>query len=76
MVLKTVIAFSFFLLTTSAWATVDTVRQRNRPKAVADTSELVTVNRLLIIGNKVTRDKIILRELTLKTETRFGLISY
>lgn len=31
-----------------------------------DTSELLTVNRILIIGNKITRDFIIQRELTLK----------
>ncbi len=32
-----------------------------------DTSALRTINRVLIVGNKVTRDKIIQRELTLKT---------
>src|SRR5438105_2973170 len=33
---------------------------------VADSSKVFTVNRVLIIGNKVTKDRIIARELTLK----------
>ncbi|MBS1491238.1 MAG: hypothetical protein JSS93_11985 [Bacteroidetes bacterium] len=32
----------------------------------ADSSRILTVNRILIIGNKTTKDRIILRELTLK----------
>jgi len=65
-VVRIVIVFSFILLTLPVWASVDSVRQRNRSKVAVDTSALRTVNRVLIIGNKVTRDKIILRELTLK----------
>jgi outer membrane protein assembly factor BamA len=52
---------------TDSAAAVDSVRQRNRNKLATDTSELVTVNRVLILGNKITRDFIIQRELTLKS---------
>jgi outer membrane protein assembly factor BamA len=34
--------------------------------AAADSSRILTVNRILIIGNRVTKDRIISRELTLK----------
>lgn len=46
---------------------VDSVRHRNRNKLETDTSELVTIARVLILGNKITRDFIIQRELTLKS---------
>ncbi|MFN7406812.1 MAG: POTRA domain-containing protein, partial [Cyclobacteriaceae bacterium] len=35
--------------------------------APEDSSRLITVNRILIIGNKITRDRIILRELSMKS---------
>ncbi len=38
-----------------------------------DSSRLLTVNRILIIGNKVTKDRIISRELTLKTGDTISL---
>lgn len=48
-------------------ASVDSLRQRTRAKLPQDTSKLLTVSRVLIIGNKITRDKIILRELSLRS---------
>ncbi len=47
-------------------ASSDSTRQRNRNRITADTSVLITINRVLILGNKITRDFIIQRELTLK----------
>ena len=47
-------------------ASYDSTRQRNKNRVTADTSELITINRILILGNKITRDFIIQRELTLK----------
>lgn len=51
---------------TDSLAVVDSVRNRNRNRIATDTSEVVTVARVLILGNKITRDFIIERELTLK----------
>lgn len=47
-------------------AAVDSVRQRTKNRLAVDTSAFVSVNRVLIIGNKITRDFIIQRELTLQ----------
>jgi outer membrane protein assembly factor BamA len=63
--------FIFFLIVNgivhSANAGLDSLRNRSRSKVVQDTSKLVTINRVLIIGNKITRDKIIFRELSLRS---------
>ncbi len=37
-------------------ASVDSTRQRNRNRVAADTSELVTINRILILGNKIMNE--------------------
>lgn len=67
-VLKFFAIGSLLLLSVSTTdAAIDSVRQRNRNKVVVDTSKLLTINRILIVGNKITRDFIIERELTFKT---------
>ncbi|MBN8578563.1 MAG: hypothetical protein J0L66_16590 [Cytophagales bacterium] len=55
------------------WALLLSLFAFNSPTAEAepllpptDTTQVVTVNRILIVGNKVTHDKIILRELSVK----------
>ncbi|HPM30363.1 MAG TPA: hypothetical protein PLJ60_08490 [Chryseolinea sp.] len=46
----------------------DSVKRPARTKVVMDsTGKFLTLNRIFIIGNSVTRDRIILRELTYKT---------
>lgn len=54
------------LVVSSAQGFIDSVRTRNKNRLPADTSAMVRINRVLIIGNKVTRDFIIQRELSLK----------
>jgi outer membrane protein assembly factor BamA len=61
------ILFSFAFLfasigITNCQVTIDSVVTQS-----SDTVRLLTINRILIIGNKRTRDRIISRELTLKT---------
>jgi outer membrane protein assembly factor BamA len=46
-------------------ASIDSLRNRQRAKNVVDTSALLTVNRILLVGNKITRDFIVLRELSI-----------
>lgn len=46
----------------------DTLKQHKRKAEFSDsTGRFVRINRVFIIGNRITRDQIILRELTLKT---------
>jgi outer membrane protein assembly factor BamA len=45
----------------------DTVRLSSKNKIKSDTARYVLINRIFIIGNKVTRDQIILRELSFKS---------
>lgn len=52
---------------TDVQATADSTRQKNKNRLDVDTSNVVTINRILIVGNKITRDFIIERELTLKS---------
>lgn len=52
---------------TDSQATTDSTRQKNKNRLAVDTSSVLTINRILIVGNKITRDFIIERELTLKS---------
>lgn len=48
-------------------AAADSLKKRNLKKVTVDsTGRFIEINRIFIIGNRVTRDQIILRELTLK----------
>jgi len=44
----------------------DTIRLPQKDKIESDTGRYIQVGRIFIIGNKITRDRIILRELSLK----------
>ncbi len=60
----------FSLHNTDASAVVllqDTVKRHPHRQMVADTSaRLLTINQIYLVGNRITRDRIILRELSLK----------
>jgi len=45
----------------------DSAKRPRQQKDTVRTGKLVNINRILITGNRITRDKIILRELSLKT---------
>lgn len=50
------------------YALPDSVKRLSKNKMLSDsTGRFVHINRILIVGNKITRDQIVLRELTLKT---------
>lgn len=70
-----VIIFSFLCILLSQGLTAspkvtslpDSVRRPGKGKAVLDSAgRFILVNRIFIVGNRVTKDQIILRELTLK----------
>ncbi len=67
--LRISVIFSIILLfsSTDAQATADSVKQKSKNRLAIDTSSLLSIKRILIVGNKITRDFIIERELTLKT---------
>jgi outer membrane protein assembly factor BamA len=44
----------------------DTVKLLQKNPALNDTGRYITINRVFVIGNRLTRDRIILRELSLK----------
>lgn len=65
--------FVFFALQQSIaadtyFAVQDSIKRPSKSKAPTDTSgHFININRIFIVGNRVTKDRIILRELTLKT---------
>ncbi|NBP68694.1 MAG: hypothetical protein EBU52_08095 [Cytophagia bacterium] len=61
------IIFCWMLCITDSQAATDSTRQKNKNRLAVDTSNVLTISRILIVGNKVTRDFIIERELTLKS---------
>jgi len=52
---------------TDAIALADSIKRPGKKHATDTTGRFLEVNRIFIIGNRITRDQIILRELSLKT---------
>lgn len=54
--------------TPEGYALPDSVKRPPKSKSIADsTGRFIHINRIFIIGNRITKDQIVLRELTLKT---------
>src|SRR5690349_7981632 len=49
------------------FALSESVTHQEHPRVVDTTGRFIQINRIFIIGNRITRDHIILRELTYKT---------
>ncbi|MEO8470745.1 MAG: POTRA domain-containing protein [Chryseolinea sp.] len=62
--------FLISLQSAMAWAEinmpVDTIKRPPKGKTLSDTGKFIQVNRILIVGNRITKDGIILRELTVR----------
>lgn len=52
---------------TENYPVADTLKSKHKTDVADTTGRFIRINRIFIIGNRITRDQIVLRELTLKT---------